>query len=91
MGNNTTHAVCYITIYDYSSHVMSDNDIIATLVRETIMNLESLYPTIPQSDNHDDIKSSLGTYVSTLIVGSAMKKWQPNFLPFKTHLKISFT
>ena len=55
------------------------------LVREAIMNLESLYPTIPHSDNHDDIKSSLGSYVSTLIVGSAIK-WQPNFLHLKTHL-----
>ena len=63
MGNNTTHAVCYITIYDYSSHVISDNDIIVMLVREAIMNLESLYPTISQSDNHDDIKSSLGMLV----------------------------
>ena len=33
---------------------MSDYDIIAMLVREAIMNLESLYPTIPQSDYHDD-------------------------------------
>ena len=61
MGNNTTHmhAGCNLIIYDYSSHVMSDDDIIAMLVREAIMNLESLYPTIPQSDNHDDIKSSI--------------------------------
>ena len=42
---------------------MSDYDIIAMLVREAIMNLESLYPTIPQFDNHDDIKSSLGMLV----------------------------
>ena len=41
---------------------MSDNDIIAMLVREAIMNLESLYPTIPQFDNHD-IKSPLGMLV----------------------------
>ena len=43
---------------------MSDNNIIAMLVREAIMNLESLvYPTFPQSDNHDGIKSSLGILV----------------------------
>ena len=62
MGNNTTYAVCYIT-YDYSSHVISDDHIIVMLVREAIMNLESLYPTIPHSDNHDGIKSSLGMLV----------------------------
>ena len=32
---------------------MSDDDIIAMFIREAI---ESLYPTIPKSDNHD------GTY-----------------------------
>ena len=63
MGNNTTHAVCYITIYDYSSHVISDDHIIAMFIREAIMNLESLYPTIPQSNNHDGIKSSLGMLI----------------------------
>ena len=42
---------------------MSDNDIIAMLVREAIMNLEALVcPTIPQFDNHD-IKSPLGMLV----------------------------
>ena len=42
---------------------MSDNDIIAMLVREAIMNLESFVcPTIPQFDNHD-IKLPLGMLV----------------------------
>ena len=30
-----------------------DDDIIAMFIRETIINLESLYPTIPKSDYHD--------------------------------------
>ena len=63
MGNNTTHTVCYIIISNHPSHVMSDNDIIAMLAREAIMNLESFVcPTIPQFDNHD-IKLPLGMLV----------------------------
>ena len=72
-------------IHDYSSHVISDDHIIVMLVREAIMNLVSLYSTISHSDNHDDIKSSLGSYVSTLIVGSAIKM-ATKFFTFKTHL-----